>query len=200
MMRRDLMATLGETTSPFKFLQLIAVLWIAWPNGAIADDSSPRANAVTITCQQAQHQMIAGTTRASFRTEAKWTTTQKGKQWCAKLDAGVKVVKNVSSSYKEWHVAANEKNCQAEADRANSAVKGFEQEHIGDATKVLQDANARLNQLRSDFCADSEAEAIRKGNAAVDKVSQDAGTSYQAMADKRDSTGHSHNVNCDCAH
>jgi hypothetical protein len=188
----------GGTVSPLKFLPLVTVLWMAWPNGAIADDT-PRANPVTITCQQAQRLMVAGTTNAGFGVDAKWTTSQKGKQSCAKLAAGTKVTNKVSSSYKEWHVVNNEKKCQAEADRANSAVKGFEQEHIGDAAKVLQDANAKLSQLKPEFCADSEAAAIKMGNDAINKISQDAGSSYQAMADKRDASGHSHTVNCECA-
>ncbi len=189
----------GGAVSPFKFLHLVTLLWIAWANAAVADDTHPRATSVTITCQQAQRLMIAGTTNAGFRIDAKWTTSQKGNQSCAKLVAGAKVVKNVTSTYKEWHVVANEKNCQGEADRANAAVMGFEQEHIDDAAKVLQDANAKLSQLKSEFCADNEANAIKMGNAAINAVSQNAGSSYQAMANKRDASGHSHNVNCECA-
>ena len=188
----------GGAVSSLKFLPLMTLLWIAWPNGAIADDPHPRSTPDTITCQQAQRLMIAGTTNAGFRIDARWTTYQKGKQFCAKLAGATKVVKNVTSIYKEWHVVGSEKNCQAEADRANSAVKGFEQEHIDDAAKVLQDANAKLSQVSSEFCADNEADAIKMGNAAVNKVSQDAGSSYQAMANKRDSSGHSHTVNCEC--
>lgn len=189
----------GGAMSPLKFLHLVTVLWIAWPNGAVADDTHPRATSVTITCQQAQRLMIAGTTNAGFRIDAKWTTYQKGKQVCAKLAAGTKVVKNVTSSYKEWHVVDNEKKCQAEADRANSAIKGFEQEHIDDAVKVLQDADAKLSQVKSEFCADNETDAIKMGNEAINTMSRDAGSSYQAMANKRDASGHSHNVNCECA-
>jgi hypothetical protein len=156
-----------------KFLHLVTVLWIAWPNGAVADDTHPRATSVTITCQRAQRLMIAGTTNAGFWIDAKWTTYQNGKQVCAKLATGTRVVKNVTSSYKEWHVVDNEKKCQAEADRANSAVKGFEQEHIDDAAKVLQDADAKLSQVKSEFCADNEADAIKMGNAAINTMSQD---------------------------
>ena len=185
--------------SSLKFLHLVTLLWIAWANAAVADDTHPRSTPITITCQQAQRLMIAGTTNAGFLIDAKWTTYQKGKQFCAKLVAGAKVVKNVTSTYKEWHVVANEKKCQAEADRANSAVRGFEQEHIDDATKVLQDAETKLSQVKSEFCADNEANAINMGNAAINAVSQDAGSSYQAMANKRDASGHSHNVNCGCA-
>jgi hypothetical protein len=130
----------------------------------------------------------------------KCTTYQKGKQFCAKLAGATKVVKNVTSFYREWHVVGSENNCQAEADRANSAVKGFEQEHIDDAAKVLQDANAKLSQVNSGFCAGNEADAIKWVMPLSTRCprTQEAGSSYQAMANKRDSSGHSHNVNCEC--
>ncbi len=105
--------------------------------------------------------------------------------------------------YQEWHVVDREKNCQAEADRHNKAIKGFEQEHIDDAAKVFNGAtgpNAKLSQvIKLEFCADNEDDAVKKGTAAINKVSEDARKSYQAMADKRDASGHVDTINCGCA-
>ncbi len=193
--------------SPLKFLHLATVLSLAWPGGAVADDTHPQPKPVTMTCEKAQNQMEWGKTKAGYPTDPEnldWTTNQKGKQSCVKLKTGIKVVKNVTSSYKEWHVVDREKNCQAEADRHNNAIKGFEQEHIDDAAKVFNGAtgpNAKLSQvMKLEFCADNEDDAVKKGTAAINKVSEDARKSYQAMADKRDASGHVDTINCECAH
>jgi hypothetical protein len=155
---------------PLKFLQLATVLSLAWPGGAVADDTQPQPKPVTMTCEKAQNQMLWGETKAGYPTDPKnvnWTTNQKGKQSCAKLQTGtdIKVVKKVTSSYKEWHVVDREKNCQAEADRHNKAINGFEQEHINDAAKVFNDTdpNAILRQVvKLEFCADNEEAAEKR--------------------------------------
>jgi hypothetical protein len=41
---------------------------------------------------------------------------------------------------------------------------------------------------------------IARSAAAINKVSEDARRSYQAMADKRDASGHVYTINCECAH
>jgi hypothetical protein len=193
--------------SPLKFLHLATVLLLAWPGVAVADDAHPQSQSVTMTCERAQNQMQWGKTKAGYPTDPEkldWTTNQKGKQSCAKLKTGIKIVKNVTSSYKEWHVVGGEKNCQAEADRHNKAIRGFEQEHIDDAAKVFNgttDLNAKLSQVvKLEFCADNEEDAVKKGTAAINKVSEDARKSYQAMADKRDASGHVDTINCECSH
>jgi hypothetical protein len=195
-----------------KALGITALLSPIWPGGGIADDAAPRPQMTgKMSCTDfANSHKDAGLTKPTFKVSSyTFTVTPKSSsEYCATTDVSkLAVTKDVSSYYWFWTVLDTEKACDAAATKRNTALKGFEQEHINDAISIVAGQTTKLRDAvksKIPVCAATAAAAQASLKTMLDAAQKqalaDTQTEWTAAVAKRDGSGsHTYKDDCSCA-
>jgi hypothetical protein len=205
---------LGMSTA--KLIGIAALSSVAWAGYAVADDSAPRGSATSpakMSCRDYanSHTGQSGLTKPTFHVSGysiPAPTAKSSTEFCATIDVSkLSVTKDVSSFYWVWAVTDNEKTCDAAAAARNSTMKGWEQEHINDAIKIVAEQTSKLRDSvkgKIPVCASKGQDAVanlkKVFDPALSQALADTQSAWSAAVQNRDGGGgHTYKSDCSCA-
>jgi hypothetical protein len=189
---------------------IAAVLSLAWTGNAISQAVGVATTPAQMSCVDFAntHKDDAGLTTPTFSVSsyAIVPASKSATESCGTIDVSkLAVTRTISSRYWVWAVLDTEKSCQAAAAKRNSALQGYEQEHIGDADTIVAAQTTKLRDaLRGkQWCAATAAAAgdkLRKDvDPALQKALADTKAEWSKAVQKRDSGSHTYPSDCSCA-